>query len=56
MFRLNFMLKYVYYVIIIKIEQLCDSGLLFYNLSKKELRGNFGSILDLLGIPNQSGH
>ena len=28
-----------------------DSELLFYDLLKKGFRGNFGSILDFLGIP-----
>ena len=38
----------------IKLEQAYGSGLLFYNLPGKELRGNFGSILYFPGIPNQS--
>ena len=30
-----------------------DSRLLFYYLSKKGFRGNFGSILDFSGIPTK---
>ena len=31
-----------------------DPGLLLYDLWKKEFRGNFGPILNFLGVPNEN--
>ena len=52
---LNFMFWMYVTCIHYEIGIVNGSGLLFYDLPKKGFRENFGSILDFLGIPSESG-
>ena len=42
------------HVIMLSGDFMCEPGLLFYGLWKKEFRENLGLILDFLGIPSKS--